>query len=301
MSYVILGIRVLGFLILAILLALVLSPLARSLFFWMLWPLQLPKDLLEAWGLTPYPILELRLRDPFSEVPALLLASYLMVRLWERRPFRTLGLSFHSRWVHELSLGVLLSAVYVFALTLPIGLAGISLPIMRAEASLTYDELGFLRMAGVGIGFSLVIILSASSEELLFRGYLFQTILRSFGPWPAIVLTSALFGLSHLATQQVSGVIGAGMIGLILGVAYWRVKSLWILIGFHAGINLLFKALIVAGIVKGLTPGEEYPAWMSWSYATITIAVSLPLLGWVWWKLKPHPAMESLWKQHVLK
>ena len=56
------------------------------------------------------------------------------------------------------------------------------------------------------VGALLVIALApAICEEFLFRGYLFTAMEKKYSPWPAIVLTSCLFGFYHMSLARFFG------------------------------------------------------------------------------------------------
>lgn len=77
------------------------------------------------------------------------------------------------------------------------------------------------------------------AEELLFRGAVYGTLRRGFGPLPANVLASVLFVIAHL------GALGAGFVGLVplgvvavgsllFGYAYERTGTLVVPAAMHA-------------------------------------------------------------------
>jgi membrane protease YdiL (CAAX protease family) len=71
-------------------------------------------------------------------------------------------------------------------------------------------------------------------EEMLFRGYIQRRLLKRWSPWAAILVSSALFALVHLAPHHVLYVFP---IGIWLGVIAWRTESVWPCIACHALIN----------------------------------------------------------------
>lgn len=89
-------------------------------------------------------------------------------------------------------------------------------------------------------------------EELLVRGYVLQNLMLSFNKYVALVLSSALFSVMHLANPAVNinGVIGLFIAGILLGLCYQRTGSLWLPIAFHFSWNF-FQSLFgfnVSGI-----------------------------------------------------
>lgn len=80
------------------------------------------------------------------------------------------------------------------------------------------------------------------AEELLFRGVLQAWLQRKLGPWPALVLASALFGLAHFAGGW-SYVAVVTLAGLGYGLAYlWTGRLIWSVLT-HWALNLTHLAL----------------------------------------------------------
>jgi membrane protease YdiL (CAAX protease family) len=82
-------------------------------------------------------------------------------------------------------------------------------------------------------------------EELTFRGFLFNAILRYAPAWLAAALSGALFGLAHSATGVGSiAPLAAG--GIVLATVYYRSASLTASILTHAIFNT-FTVILVLG------------------------------------------------------
>lgn len=98
-------------------------------------------------------------------------------------------------------------------------------------------------------------------EELLFRGVLFFSVEKWFGSWVALVVSSAVFGLSHLANPQAT-LEGALFIaveaGILLGAAVVLTRRLWLGMGFHVAWNYTQQA-IFSSIVSG---NDAAPGWI---------------------------------------
>jgi uncharacterized protein len=94
---------------------------------------------------------------------------------------------------------------------------------------------------------------SSVYEELLFRGVLFGAVEQWFGSWAALVVSSLVFGLTHLMNPQ--GTIEGAMFiaveaGVLLAAAVMLTRRLWLSIGFHMAWNYTQSA-IFSGIVSG--------------------------------------------------
>ena len=118
--------------------------------------------------------------------------------------------------------------------------------------------LGIYRIDGVNpLSYMLPAIAMALSssvfEELLFRGVLFLSVEKWFGSWVALVVSSLVFGLTHLVNPQAT-IEGALFIaveaGVLLAAALMLTRRLWLCIGFHMAWNYTQSA-IFSGIVSG--------------------------------------------------
>jgi uncharacterized protein len=102
-----------------------------------------------------------------------------------------------------------------------------------------------------------VLLFGAAGEEMLFRGYAFQLLVRSIGPFATILPVSVLFGLAHLGNlnSTLLGVINTALWGILLGFAYWRTNALWLPIGLHFGWNFTLPLFGVnlSGFTMGVT------------------------------------------------
>ena len=77
-------------------------------------------------------------------------------------------------------------------------------------------------------------IIAPLVEEIFFRGFLFQGFRQKYGWLPAILLSSAIFGVAHLDPVSL---IPTFILGCVLAYVYHRSNSLWPGIIFHAMIN----------------------------------------------------------------
>jgi membrane protease YdiL (CAAX protease family) len=95
------------------------------------------------------------------------------------------------------------------------------------------------------LSMGLVLLAAAAFEELVFRGYPLQTLIKGLGQWPAVLLTSILFGLAHLSNPNAStlGIINTVLAGLLLCFGYLQTRRLWLPYGLHfvwnAGLGLI--------------------------------------------------------------
>lgn len=119
--------------------------------------------------------------------------------------------------------------------------------------------------------FGIVFILVGLTEEFELRGYGLFTLSTGIGFWPAAIVSSALFGSSHLSNtgENWFGAVQAGAFGLMACLILRRTGNLWLPIGFHTAWDwgqTYFYGVPDSGIV---VPGHLLnskltgPAWLS--------------------------------------
>lgn len=84
--------------------------------------------------------------------------------------------------------------------------------------------------------FLVMVGIAAVGEEYLFRGFAWMVLADALGPWPAALVTSASFGLSH-GYQRTVGVVRSGLLGLLLTLPVMWTGSLFPAIVAHFWIN----------------------------------------------------------------
>ena len=93
--------------------------------------------------------------------------------------------------------------------------------------------------AGLVILFFFRFLATSCMEELGFRGFALQRLTDSLGVWPAVLITAAAFGLSHLAYGWDMQTIALGVFpcGLLWGMSAIATRSIAVPIGLHAAWN----------------------------------------------------------------
>ncbi|HMV51465.1 MAG TPA: CPBP family intramembrane metalloprotease [Blastocatellia bacterium] len=181
-----------------------------------------------------------------------MLISWLCLRFLDRMSLRSLGLALHSNWQRELVLGFAMSATMM---TLICGLQGLAGSTKIGPNSIwingTPSEIGLLLKDTLLA--LLLLILAGAFEELMFRGYAFQTLLRGMSPIVPIVLLSVYFGLGHWGNpnRTLFSTINTVLAGIWLSVAYLKTRSLWFPTALHFGWNWTmgaFFGLPVSGL-----------------------------------------------------
>lgn len=169
-----------------------------------------------------------------------------------------LGVLLVAKYLHRQSLTQLTTArskidwkrfwfAFIFWGVISTGLILIDMQMTPEDYVLNFKLKPFLILLFVAIIF---IPLQTSFEEYLFRGYLMQGIgVMTKSKWIPLVITSAIFGLLHIANPEIEQLgyillvyyIGTG---LFLGIVTLMDDGLELALGFHAA-NNLFTALLV--------------------------------------------------------
>lgn len=92
---------------------------------------------------------------------------------------------------------------------------------------------------GLAAGLLAVTAVQASTEELVYRGYLMGSLRPELGTYPAVLLSSLVFGLSHgLNPGASAGYVAATFaLGVLLGFIALGPGGLWMSCAFHTAWN----------------------------------------------------------------
>lgn len=228
---------------------------------------------------------------------AFLLQSWLLLKAFDRRRFRTLGLWFYRGWVREFAVGWLLSAA----------LMGSVVVALVATRALTYHGDAEDGLAKILL-WAVLLLLSAAWEEIAFRGYGMQRLMEALGEPGGILAFSALFALLHLRNPDANllSTVNTFLAGVLLGLAYLKTRALWLPIGLHWSWNVLMGqvfSLPISGMYfapRLFQVEVAGPEWLSGgSYGpegsiVLTVACVLAIL-WLGQtnSISPSPAMEE--------
>jgi membrane protease YdiL (CAAX protease family) len=148
--------------------------------------------------------------------------------LWRNgEPFQTLGWNFNKGW-RDIGLGFLIYSPFILMMVLW----------KTTGSSVHLKTLSFFLAAGAKVRGELLlafllVVVTALSEEIIFRGYLIlrlKAITASSGT--AVWLSAVVFALGH-GWKGAAGVIGAGLVGLLYGAVFLRRQSLVAPITMH--------------------------------------------------------------------
>jgi membrane protease YdiL (CAAX protease family) len=222
-------------------------------------------------------------------IPAALVA-WGCAHVLEDLPWRSLGWTRHRGWMRDAFVGLIVGGAAVCVAALVGAVAG--------GYRISFGAPGAKEFAQTLAASGLIFLLGAAGEEMTFRGYPLQTLMRSWPIVPALVFSSITFGLVHMGNPHVVPgftLVNTALAGAWLAVAYWRTRSLWFPFGLHFGWNWVQGALLgspVSGITR-ITPhplmsfNDAGPVWIGGGAygieggAACTLAIVLAML-FVW-------------------
>lgn len=126
----------------------------------------------------------------------------------------------------------------------------------------------------VALAVLIVGALSATCEELFFRGYLQRRLVARFGPFAGILTASLLFGIAHWDWHHS---LFAFAFGGFVGLAAWAADSVWPAVVAHVVNNTVSVVTLVLGLDFG-TGGTG--AWIALVVGVLGTALA------VWWMLR---------------
>ena len=155
-------------------------------------------------------------------------ALWLATKFIDRKPLMSIGLSVKDK-ANEMLVGLGFALAFIGGLFILLWLLG---------AITITGYVGFKS----GVFFvSVLLFLAAFDEELIFRGYILNSMMDSSSRWVALAGSSALFALMHAGNPSVWSnwvpMTELFAAGFILGISYTFTKNLWFPTFFHFGWN----------------------------------------------------------------
>lgn len=198
---------------------------------------------------------------------------WLAMKYVDRRPFRDTGWVWNGRSLPALGLGI---AVTV-AIAVPVALA------VQATGTLRPSPVpgaGFPMWSNVLIGLAMAFMLQGIPEEIVWRGYVMQTLQTS--PITAVYISATVFAVCHLgssggqesAWERVVYLFIPFGFSLLAGALLLYTGSLWAAIGVHGGFH-------VANMINvlGFGVGNGPVLWAA-EGAVLTVVGAILLRRW---------------------
>lgn len=191
--------------------------------------------------LSDYALLWNRFVSKSLQLLAVFMPGIVLLKWVDKRPIALLGIGFYKGTLKELSTGMLMGLI----------LMPLSISILWLTGVATFSFNGFsmdllLYLLSV-LG---IFIISAAYEEILFRGYIFQSLIEGSNFWITLGIYSLLFGAAHLSNEGITifSIVVTVISGVFLGVVYFKTRALWMCIGVHFIWNWTMAPLFGMGL-----------------------------------------------------
>ncbi|HXS94912.1 MAG TPA: type II CAAX endopeptidase family protein [Candidatus Limnocylindrales bacterium] len=134
----------------------------------------------------------------------------------------------------------------------------------------------------------------SAGEEIFFRGYAFQLLLKNYGALATVIPVGIVFAALHMLNPNatVVGLVNTAGFGILFGYAWLRSRELWLPIGLHFGWNFtlpLFGANVSGLRIKETGYDMVWSAGRLWSggeygpeASILTTAVLAVLFVYLW-------------------
>jgi CAAX protease family protein len=200
--------------------------------------------------------------------------SWICLRFLERMKLSALGFALHEGWFGDVLKGCAIGSLMIASIVaLQIAGGGSRLsfnPILRREpGGINWSS---ARTVAAEMAATLVLlILAAAFEELIFRGYAFQTLLRGAPAVVPILLFSIYFGWAHWENpnRTLFSTVNTALAGVWLSIAYLRTRNLWFPTALHFAWNWtmgVFFGIPVSGLQIErplLVTSSDGPVWLT--------------------------------------
>lgn len=123
-----------------------------------------------------------------------------------------------------------------------------------------------------------VAVVPAICEEVLYRGYVMSAFQKSWGIWPAIIISGLLFGLYHV---QLSNLIPLATLGILFAFVTWISKSIVPAIVAHFvnnGGSALMGTYYPESAFAEITPESMPPLWA----VSLSLLITVYIVYWMY-------------------
>jgi len=209
--------------------------------------------------------------------------GWALLALFLYKPFLTLC---DGKAAEELSMDRL--SFPRFAAGTAIALMMLALPVlvlvMLGRAPMLYATPNSLMLA------TAIALQAAIIEEIIFRGFLLQLLLKFLHPILAALLVALIFAASHLDGRGSIGLLSVFLAGLTMTAAFFVSRSLWLPIGIHFGWDFV---IFVMQYFPAVIPNSPRASLASGIEATVLVGVETIVLAAVvtvvaWNAMKPN-------------
>jgi membrane protease YdiL (CAAX protease family) len=254
--------------------------------------------------LSDYALLTNRLVSKLFQLLAVLIPGVVLLRWLDRRPIPLLGIGFYRGALKELFTGMLMGFSLITATVF----------ILWSVGGGSFSFNGFSNgLLPYLLSVLTVLVISAAYEEVLFRGYIFQSLIEGSNIWIALGIYSLLFGAAHLSNAGVTvfSIAVTIIAGVLVGTIYFRTRALWMCIGAHFMWNWTMAPVFGMGLDESkflrrslfkYQPSESFYIFGQDSMSEIilgVLAIGLTIYLWKAKWLKPADYNRNLWSKYA--
>jgi CAAX protease family protein len=156
---------------------------------------------------------------------------WIWIKFYEKRPLWTLGMD-KKNAVKYFSSGFVLGFLFISLIIGILVILGL-VKELKFNTLLSFSSLSYVFL------FLLGFIIQGSTEEILFRGWLFQLTGKKYKPWVGILVTSLLFSALHCANSGINAIAILNLLlySILLATIVLYDKNIWRVCGWHAAFN----------------------------------------------------------------
>lgn len=194
---------------------------------------------------------------------AIIITATFICQFLRKQPLTLVTGRFNSSWLKQFGMGLALGTIIMVVPAIFLTFLG--------YANWQVNELS---VSTVISGFSFFTAV-AVAEEMLFRGFIFQRLMESLGQWPAQIVISGMFLLTHINNPGMIGMtktlaaLNIFIASVMFGLAFIKTKSLAMPVGIHFMANFMQGTVLGFGVsgvkeqslVKAFA--GECPVWLN--------------------------------------
>lgn len=174
------------------------------------------------------PPMSLTLANEVASAVAALLATALLAKFLDKRPWGYFGLPLARAFRSEFWIGALIG----------FGTLAIQLELMHLGGWFDFGQIALHDRAILRYGafWTLFFLCVGFFEEGMLRGYSQRVLTNGMGFWPAAVVLSIPFACLHLGNsgENLLGILEVFANGMLMCFSLWRTGSIWFAVGNHA-------------------------------------------------------------------
>lgn len=194
---------------------------------------------------------------------AIIITATFICQFLRKQPLTLVTGRFNINWLKQFGMGLALGTIIMVVPAIFLTFLG--------YANWQVNELS---VSTVISGFSFFTAV-AVAEEMLFRGFIFQRLMESLGQWPAQIVISGMFLLTHINNPGMIGMtktlaaLNIFIASVMFGLAFIKTKSLAMPVGIHFMANFMQGTVLGFGVsgvkeqslVKAFA--GECPVWLN--------------------------------------